>query len=454
MFEVTAIHRFLVRSALAGTLAALSACATYSAHPLETRAAAKTSLADLQHAAALPDRLGIADVERLALDNNPELIAARAQHGLSQAQLRSAGILPNPVFNASYQDVLSGPGMFAALAAGLSQDLKSLVTLSSKRHAAQKSAQSVDATILWQEWQTVGKARLSAVDLIEGDKQLALLGGNATLWRERIERGREALAQGDTTLTILAPDLAAASDAQKLFDDFERQQQTRRRDLNLLLGLAPQVKLDLADAADVPALDIKAIQAQLPDLANRRPDLIALQLGYQAQEEKVRGAILAQFPLFSLGYAYGRDTSNVRSLGPQLTMDLPLFDRNQGNIALERATRAQLHAEFSARLIAAKSEVDALIADQQLLQRQLDAKRKLLAEMEPVATRAQAAYRNADIDERSYVDLMTMRNAKRQEILALELTLLEQQVAIATLVGSGMPPVALADAQNDSETQP
>ena len=170
MLDVTAISRFLARTALASALAALSACATYTAHPLETRAAAQTSLADLRHAAAPPDRLGIADVEQLALDNNPELIAARTQHGLSQAQLRTAGILPNPVFNASYQDVLSGPGMFAALAAGLSQDLKSLVTLSSKRHAAQKSAQSVDAAILWQEWQTVGKARLSALDLIEGDK--------------------------------------------------------------------------------------------------------------------------------------------------------------------------------------------------------------------------------------------------------------------------------------------
>ncbi len=454
MFEALVIRRFLACSALLGVLAGLSACATYSAHPLEIGAAPKTRIADLQHSANLPQRLGIADIERLALDNNPDLIAARSQHGLSQAQLRTAGILPNPSFSASYQDVLSGPGAFAALAAGLSQDLKSLVTLSSRRHSAQKAAQSVDAAIVWQEWQTVGKARLSAVDLIEGDKQLALLRANAQLWRERIERSRRALAQGDTTLTILAPDLAAASDAQKSFDDFERQQQTRRRDLNLLLGLAPQVRLDLADDAGVPVLDVKAIQAQLPDLANRRPDLIALQLGYQAQEEKVRGAILAQFPLFSLGYAYGRDTSNVRSLGPQLTMDLPLFDRNQGNIAQERATRAQLHAEFSARLIAAKSEVDALLADQQLLQRQLDAKRKLLAEMDPVATRAEAAYRNADIDERSYVDLVTARNAKRQEILALELTLQEQQVAIATLVGAGMPPITLAAAQTDAETQP
>ena len=453
MSTPSTLDRLVSRTALAAVLAAVAGCATYAPRPLDTQVAASTSVADLRHAATLPARLGIADIERLALDNNPELIAARTQHGLSQAQLRSAGILPNPVFNASYQDVLSGPGMFAALAAGLSQDLKSLITLSSKRHAAQKAGESVDATILWQEWQTVGKARLSAVDLIEGDKQLALLRANAALWHERIGRGRQALAQGDATLATLAPDLAAGSDAQKLADDFERQQQTRRRDLNLLLGLTPQVKLDLSDAVALPDLHVDAIRRDLPSVANRRPDLIALQLGYQAQEEKVRGAVLAQFPLFLLGYAYGRDTSNVRSLGPQLTMDLPVFDRNQGNISQEQATREQLHAEFSARLIAAKSEVDALLADHALLQTQLDSKRQLLVEIDPIATRAEAAYRNGDIDERSYVDLQTTRNAKRQEILALELTLLEQQVAIATLVGAGMPQVALTDAQTNAETR-
>ena len=430
---------------LAAALLALSACATYSPRPLDLAATGKTAPADLRHDGALPARLSADDIVRLTLDNNPELIAVRSQHGIAKAQMRTAGILPNPVFSGSYADVLSGPGTVAALAASLTQDLKSIVTLSSKRHAAKATEQSVDATVLWQEWQTISKARLAAIDLIEGDKQLALLRNNAELWKERLRRNRQALEQGDATLATLAPDLAAGSDAQKQLDDFERAQQTRRRDLNLLLGLAPSVKLDLGDEVTLPAIDAEAIRAQLPDLANRRPDLIALQLGYRAQEEKVRGAVLAQFPLFSLGATYGRDTSNVKTLGPQITMDLPIFDRNQGNISQEQATREQLHAEFQARLIAAKSEVEAMLADQALLQRQLDTKRAMLAQMEPMATRVLTAFHQGDIDERSYVDLVASRNAKQQEILALQLVLLEQQIAIATLVGAGMPHAELPE---------
>ena len=438
---------------LAAALLSLGACATYSPKPLNLAAAGKTSLADLRHEGTLPERLTPDDVVQLVLDNNPDLVAVRAQHGIAEAQLRTAGILPNPVFGYTNAGLLSGPGEMATIAASLTMDIKSLVTFIPKRRAAKATAQSADATVLWQEWQTIGKARLAAIDLIEGDKQLALLRSNATLWQERLQRNQQALKQGDATLATLAPDLAAGSDAQKTLDDFERAQQTRRRDLNLLLGLDPAVKLQLADEATVPAIDVDAVRAQLPDLASRRPDLIALQLGYRAQEEKVWGAVLAQFPLFSIGPSYGRDSSNVRTFGPQLTMDLPVFDRNQGNVAQERATREQLHAEFEARLVAAKGEVEAMLADQALLQKQLQTKSAMLAQMEPMASRVQSAFQQGDIDERSYVDLIASRNAKQQEILALRLVLLEQQVALATLVGAGMPHAEMPGASTSSKQE-
>lgn len=433
--------------ALVGVSAGLGACATYAPLPLDVHAAAKQQPSELRHDARLPARLTLADVERLALDNNPQLVAARSRRGVAQAQLRIAGILHNPVFNASYGFLLSGSDTLDAFTAGLTQDLKSLVTLSSRRGAARHSAQAIDAELLWQEWQTLGKARLLAVDIVAGDRQLELLRSTDALWKQRRERDRRALARADTTLSALAPALAAAADAHKQLDDFQRQQDTRRRDLAILLGLAPEAPLELDGPMDLAALDADAVRAGLPDLAARRPDLIALQLGYRAQEDEVRAAILAQFPALAFGFSADRDTAGVHTAGPQITLDVPLFDRNQGHIALERATRAQLHAEFSARLVAAKSEVETLLAERQTLQSQLVAVRELLAGMQPVAASAQQAFSNGDLDARSYVDLVTTRNAKQEDILTMELTLLEQQIAIATLVGAGMPPMTLPDAQ-------
>jgi outer membrane protein TolC len=150
--------------------------------------------------------------------------------------------------------------------------------------------------------------------------------------------------------------------------------------------------------------------------------------------------------MLSLGIAGGHDNSNVRTLGPQITIDLPLFNRNQGNIEVEIATRQQLRDEFTARLMTAKAEVQSLLADIALLQSQLATKRPQLTELEQTAARAQGAYRVGDLDERTYVDVVSARSAKQQEILLIEQTLLEQQIAVATLIGAGMPPATM-DAQ-------
>jgi outer membrane protein TolC len=422
----------------------LAGCATYVPLPLNRNASLKDRPEQLEHAAgALPAQLSIDDVALLALRNNPDLIAARAQRGLGQAQLLAAGIAPNPSLNSSFGFLLGGPGTMGVFAAGLSQDVTSLVTLSSRRAAAAQAAHAVDARLLWQEWQTVAKARLLAVDLIEGEKLRALLEQQAATVQDLLARSRTALAQGDITLTALIPDVSAAAGTRRQLDDLRRQQDTRRRDLNVLLGLSPLASLALGKGIELPTVDVAAVEQTLPSLGDRRPDLIALQLGYRSQEDKVRGAILAQFPLLSLGISGGHDTSNVRTFGPQITLDLPFFNRNQGNIAFQTATRQQLHDEFTARLVTAKAEVQSLLADMALLQQQLAAKRTQLEELTQTAARARAAHQAGDLDERSYVDALSASTAKQQEILAIEQTVLEQHIALATLIGAGMPPVTL-----------
>jgi len=437
------MKRFLGRLvACALFLAVVGGCSSYSPLPLERHAEGKASVEELRHDAPLPAALGIEDVALLALQNNPELQVARAQHGVAQAQLRTAGILPNPSLGASYAFLLGGPGTANALSASLTQDIRSIVLISNRRDTARAAASSVDAGVVWQEWQTLAKARLLATDVVEGARQIALLNDATELLHARLERSRRSLADGDTTLATQVPDLVAAADLRRQRDDLVRLQNGRRRDLAAFLGLTPQAPLMLRDRIELAPLDLDAVRQALPGLADRRPDLVALQLGYRAQEERVRGAILAQFPLFSLGVAGGRDTSEIRTLGPQITLDLPIFDRNQGNIAIERATRQQLHDEFSARLFAARSEALALLADQAVLRDQYRDRTAQLAEMEAAAARADAALRAGNLDERGWVDLLSARNSKQLEIVAMEQNLLDQQVVISMLVGAGMPPIS------------
>ena len=428
---------------IAATLT-LANCAAPADLPLPTQPALSDSLDGLQHdGMKLPPRLTVAQVALLAVRNNPDLRATRAQHGVAQAQVLQAGLLPNPQVTGSFLPILAGPGTTPAWNASISQDIRGLITLSSTRRAAQAAANQIDAQILWQEWQVIGQARLLSVDIIEAERILAVLAQTRDLLAARYDKSRLAVAAGNETLTVSAPDLAALQAITAQLNDQNRQQLGRRHQLNALLGLAPDVALPLDRAPDIPPWNADAVARTLPTLAQRRPDLVALQLGYRAQNAKLRTAVLSRFPNLAFGATGGSDNTNVRTAGPQITLELPIFNQNQGNIAIETATRQQLHDEYTARLTAAVGQVRAMLAEIALLNRQLQNVRQQLAGTRRVAARAEAAFNAGNLDERGYVDLVGARLTKEQEIVTIEQSLLDQQVAIATLIGAGMPAIGL-----------
>jgi outer membrane protein TolC len=289
-----------------------------------------------------------------------------------------------------------------------------------------------------------------AVDLLKQEQLRAVLADSKGLLTDRYARDRTAVDRGDLTVAAVAPDLAALADIDKQAADLESKLQAQRRDLDLLLGLDPTVRLVLAPIRDIPSIDPAQIARLSSELPRRRPDLVALKLGYAAQEQKVRAAILGQFPALILGGSGGHDTSAVYSIGPTITMDLPIFNRNQGNIAIERATREKLHEEYANRLDAARAEIASLIADAALAARQLDTARQAAAEADRAASAARIAFASNLIDARTNADLVTAAYARRQEVLAIEQLMLEQQIALATLTGVSMPMSAPLDTDEEA----
>jgi outer membrane protein TolC len=425
----------------------LGACATYQGLKLPDKPALAPDVAGLRHDGVRPDgRLGVADIATLAVLNNPDLLAARAQHDVAAAQRLQAGLPPNPTVTSAVLPLVAGPATTLAWNAGLSEDLKSLITLSARRREAQAAEGQVDASILWQEWQTMTQAGLLAIDLIEGAKSRLLLQNVADLLGERSAREQHALAGGNATIATVAPNLVAWQAARTQLDALDRTLLAQRHQLAALLGLAPEAKLPLAKRADVPPLDAAAVLAALPGLAQRRPDLVALQLGYRAQDARLRAAILAQFPNLSFGVVGGSDNSNIRNVGPQITLELPVFDRNQGNIAIARATRRQLHDEYAARIAAADGQVRAMLGEIATLARQAARARQDLARLTVLADAADRAFAQGNLDARTHADIVSARLAREQEIVGLEQSLLEQQFSIDALTGAGMPPIALPGA--------
>lgn len=397
------------------------------------------SVAALQGVPTAAASLSLPAIERLVLLNNPELRSARAQHQLAQAQLLQAKLLPNPGVALSEGLLVSGPGDSTAWSAGISEDIAALITLKPRREAARAAAAQIDAELLWQEWQTLAKARLLYVDIVRGEQLTRSLQGALDLLEQRDRRLHQSLAEGTSELAANAPLLAASADTRGAFDDAQRTLLANRHALNALLGLAPDVPVTLDLQLDLPAIDAAAVRESARDLQRRRPDLVALQLGYQSQEAHLRAAVLAQFPVLSFGYQATQDNSRVRNRGPSLNFDLPIFNHGQGDIAAETATRQQLRDEYIARVVAAKGELEAMLSEQMQTRAQHAAFAAQLAQADRAANAAGAAYAQGNLDLRSYVDLATAAATRHAAAITLQQRLDEQQVAIAALLGAGMP---------------
>jgi outer membrane protein TolC len=421
----------------------LVGCAQYTPLPLTVVPPLAPDIAALASAPSTPDQLSVEQVVQLALANNPDLRAARRKRATAAAQTEQAGILPNPTLTGALLPLISGVGSVPAWSIGLSQNIKAIVTYKSRQQAARDSEQQVAADIVWQEWQVAGRARQIAADMIMTARSRPLYLESYTLLAQRNTKLETELAAQRITLTMVAPDRTALQAARTALDTFDQKRLTLQHQLNALLGLRPDAVVPLATAPNLPPFDPVAVRADLSGLPNRRPDLLALRLGYAAADENVRQAILSQFPNLILGGGTNSDNAKVINAGPNVSLGLPIFDRNQGNIAIANATRAQLQAEYAARLAAATGEVGALLSEAEQLSQQLAVTRRDLPAARAAAQHAQAAFAASNLDERSYVDLISNRFTKEEEVASMETALLDRQIAIQTLIGAGLPTAEL-----------
>ena len=426
----------------------LSACATYHAKPLREEPPLAAGIESLQTAMPAPlkalnggrevnaaDGLDLDEAAIVAVLNNPELRAKRMQLGVAGAQVFAAGLLPDPQLSAGVdKPTRNTSGTVNAWALGLSYEIIPLITRQARIDAQAGAQRKVRLDLLWQEWQVIQQARSLAVDLSLEQQRMALLNEMRSLYLERYQHSTAALAQGDITLAVNGTDLTALLDTLTQINQLEQTINQTRHDFNLLLGLRPQVNVPVSPLPAYETLSAETLNAHLRSLSQRRPDLLALQAGYASQEAQVRAAILGQFPSLGISVNGARDTSDVQTVGPGLTLSLPLFSGNRGNIAIERATREQLREEYQARLAQTATDIDRLRNLQDIVRRQQSRLDVYLPQLKMLVQRASDAYTRGDIDALTFLNMESTWVNKRLEKLSLLQAGWKNRIALEALL--------------------
>jgi len=401
---------------------------------------------------SLDPRTGIGPDEAatIALYSNPALRAIRDRRGLAVAQLIQARILPNVVVSYGRDYVTGGNTAGATTAYNFTAgwEFSALVPFLPKQTAARKNLGSVDLDIAWQEWQMAENARTAVYRVIALDAQVARAHeGNRGL-QESTNAVRQAVDAHEKTVLDLAAVESASQDSRAtmlaLEQDFERQ----RLGLNKILGVESQMKVHLRDGLTLPThLDLPDEHDLLYNIESRRLDLLGLQQGYESQDAIVRAAILAQFPKMSLAFVRAKDNTNVQSSGFNVAVDVPIFDRNQGVIATERATRQRLRDEYNQRVFEARSDIAVAIADIRALDRQVAAGQEALPVLERLVDSAQKAREQGNADVLSYYTARNNLLQKRIQLIKLQEQLLEANTALEIASGRYLPSNAALNAR-------
>jgi outer membrane protein, heavy metal efflux system len=427
---------------------ALGACATYSPLPLGEGQGIKDASQLTVNAADMPlpalrthpfdpsHGLDVTDVAMLAVANNPDLHLLRDQLGIARAQAFAAGLLPDPqiTINQEFLDHAQ-PGYTTSYAYGISEDITSLLLRSTRKAAANSQADQVNLQLLWAEWQTIAQARLLFNQVTSLRTQQRQLADEQSALASIDTYVRKAWQDGNLTHDAASTGINAYADASKRLSDCSVQLHQAEHDLRLLLGLTPDGPLDLVGAPFQTSPTNEQVRTALANLPQRRPDLLALQAGYKAQEATLRGAIRAQFPALSLGVDRQSDNNGVLSHGINIGFTLPLFDRNRGNIRIETATRQQLKDDYEDRVLTTRSDIAQLTVDLATLSRQRDQLQRQSARMDEARQAAETAWQKGLIDWPTYLSIRANALSADMDFIATRDQQSQQAIALEALLG-------------------
>ena len=304
------------------------------------------------------DGLAIERLIELGRSRRADLMAARQRLAIAEGRLRQAGLRPNPTFETEYGSprFLGGEPEYD-FSAGVSQ----VFELGGKRRrrvaVAELEVAQTRAEILALERQLVVGIRTAYTSALAAARQLdvleRLIAGN-----EEIVRVTEArLAEGD--VAPLDVNLAKVENDRMKVQAIQARAEleTQLLEIRTLIGADISESLRLAPQPERPPR-FDASLSELTELALRgRPDLQAARLGEELGTARINLARANAIPNVAGSVRYSRNKGIVDLPGPvngstfasdldnELTfgvsIDIPIFNRNQGEIAAATGERLQ-----------------------------------------------------------------------------------------------------------------
>lgn len=304
----------------------------------------------------------LAEALARTLRGNPELAAYNWEIRMAEARILQAGLRPNPELSI---DIENPTGSGAYKNGDQMEDtltLSQLIELGGKRPARILEAQAGRAVVEWEyqvkRVEVLKTTTLAFIDVLAAQRRLELAGEVVKVAEEAVNLTEQRVGVGKVSTVELTRSKVAVSSAQIEIEQAQRDIATARG------HLAAQWGARQADFAAVSG-DLDQHQAP-PSLSSLRERLLANpDLARWTAEREKRAAALAKEQTLARPDVTFRVGPRMEGRAEDATfvagfsVPLPLYHRNQGNIAEARANLARLDEEkraAEARAFAALNE--------------------------------------------------------------------------------------------------
>jgi len=366
---------------------------------------------------------------------HPDLAVSRAQWRLAEAGVKTAGARPNPTVSVTPAYDSGIPGNFSPWMVPVTTDLP--IETAGKRAKRLAEAQDVSRSAWWNlittAWQVRSGVRAGLLDFTVARRRADLLQEQLSVQEQIVKLQQQRFDVGE----ISRPDLVTAQIALN---------KTRLDASDARIGLA-DARSRLAEAVGVgiAALEGEKLAFDFSGRAPRdmtstaarrvallgRSDILGALADYAAAQNDLRLQIARQFPDLHLGPGYAWNNGNAGDsqweLG--LTLELPLFNQNQGPIAEAKARRELAAAQFTALQEKIIGQIDRAASGYRVAQGELKSVNALLA-AEKRQEQSVEAQQNAGAADQ--LDLLSAR----LELDAAALDQLDGQARFQTALGA------------------
>ncbi|MDH5586817.1 MAG: TolC family protein [Nitrospirota bacterium] len=301
---------------------------------------------------------------QIALLNNKQLQSTLESLGIARADVVQAGLYTNPELGALFRFPTRG-------ASGTNTEIDLLFRISDlwnvplRRKVAEVDALRVTQLVIQEVLATAAKARDAYDDVLLQEAMHNFVTGNVNLFQTTVEELKVRYHAG------LVNDLDIYLAENVLFEGqvelarIASNRTTAWARLEEVLGLDPFIIADFNINGDLEDMPIRTLSPE-QGWAFAKQHRIDLQLMRLQMTQTKRLLDLQKARIFGdvgVGGNYTRELDSVRSAGPFLVLQIPIFDQNQAGIARAEFQLRQAQKQLEANELTAKQEIQRLLGE-------------------------------------------------------------------------------------------